>query len=97
MLKNGSRASALLLCLLISCASCEQKPGRPAAELCTYQTEAQKWECEDSFNHVREVRPEELAATTWAAYGRLETYIDAKELRVRDLERDLAQCQAVAK
>lgn len=93
MLKNVPHVSVLLLCLLISCASCEQKPGRPAAELCTYQTEAQEWECEDSFDHVRVAKPEELAATTWKAYGALETYIDSKELRVRDLERQLAQCK----
>lgn len=85
--------NVLLLCLACS-TSCERKPGRPNAELCTWQFERALWECEDTFNHVRiEENPGNLMATTLDGYLLLEKYIDAKELKVRQLERELAQCR----
>lgn len=86
-------ASVLLLCLACS-SSCIRKPGRPNAELCTWQNERSLWECEDAFENVRiETNHENLAATTWSDYLILEKYIDGKESRVRQLERELSQCR----
>lgn len=85
--------SVLLLCLACS-SSCERKPGRPDSELCTWQFERLLWECEDSFNHVRTEEDEgNLMCTTLDGYLKLEKYIDQKELKIRQLERDLAQCR----
>ena len=85
--------SVLFLCLACS-TSCERKPGRPNAELCTWQFERLIWECEDAFENKREEsNPGNLAATTWKDYLILEKYIDDKELRVRQLERELSQCR----
>lgn len=87
--------SALLLCLVSSgFSSCERKPGRPNAELCTWQSEGQFWECEDAFNNTRpENNSGHLMCTTLDGYLILEKYIDEKELRVRDLERELSRCR----
>lgn len=40
-----------------------------------------------------EEKPEGLMATTIDGYLTLERYVDAKEMRVRQLERELAQCR----
>lgn len=85
---------ASVLSLFLACSSCERKPGRPNAELCTWQFERLVWECEDSFGNLRiETNNGNLAATSWSDYLILEKYIDSKELKVRQLERQLAQCQ----
>lgn len=81
------------LSLLVAC-SCRRKPGRPNTELCLYLSESQIWECEDAFQHVRvEPNPGNLMCTTIDGYNVLESYVDAKEKRVRELERQLAQCR----
>jgi hypothetical protein len=57
-------------------------------------SEAQIWECEDHFQNVREERdPGNLMCTTIDGYNTLEKYMDQKEERVRELERQLAQCK----
>jgi hypothetical protein len=91
MLRGTLFAASLLLCLA---ASCERKPGRPATELCTWEFERLLWECEDPFQNVR-TEPDlgNLMCTTLDGYVTLERYVDSKEKKVRDLERQLAQCQ----
>lgn len=91
MLKGTFFAVSLLLCLA---ASCVRKPGRPNTELCTWQFETMKWQCEDAFEYVREESDlKNLMCTTLDGYTALERYVDAKEKKVRDLERQLAQCR----
>ena len=93
MHKSGLLVNVLSLLLLTSCiSSCERKPGRPAASMCTFM-EDDFWECEDSFGNIRKEQPENLVATTWNDYTILEKYIDSKEKKVRELERQLAQCK----
>jgi hypothetical protein len=83
----------VVLLLLVAC-SCRRKPGRPNTELCLWLSESQTWECEDAFEHVRvETNPGNLMCTTIAGYNTLEQYVDAKEKKVRELERQLAQCR----
>lgn len=85
-------AAVLLLCL--ACSSCENKPGRPGAELCTWQFERQVWECEDTSNHTRVENDQgDLMCTTLDGYLKLEKYIDTKEAKVRELQRELDQCR----
>ena len=84
---------ASVLLLFLACSSCRRKPGRPATELCLYLSEAQIWECEDISGNTRKENPEMLVATTIAGYGQWEKYVDSKEAKVRELERELSQCR----
>lgn len=89
----GFYVKSLLLCLVVSCASCERKPGRPDIFLYTWLEQAGVWEGENSTGVIKQAKPEELFCTDLAGYLDSEKYIDSKELRVRELERQLSQCQ----
>lgn len=84
----------LLIFVLTSCAAtCNRKPGRPNSELCTWMSEAQVWECEDASGRTRSEDPIVLMCTTIDGYAALEKYVDAKEAKIRELERRLNQCR----
>lgn len=86
---------AAVLSLCLACSSCWNKPGRPNAELCTWQFERQIWECEDVYEHTRiENDYGGLMCTTIDGYLKLEKYIDEKEAKVRELQRELDLCRA---
>lgn len=84
--------SVLFLCLACSTA-CERKPGRPNSPLCLFLSQAGIWECEDGSGRTTTEEPEALICTTIDGYQTWERYVDQKELRVRQLERELAQCR----
>lgn len=90
MFKNVLSTSALLLLCVSN--TCVRKPGRPNTEHCYWLNEAQKWECQDAFEHTRPEDPNNLTCTTIDGYVILERYVDLKEKKVRELERELAQC-----
>lgn len=82
------------LSILVSCStSCIRKPGRPNTEHCYWLNEAQSWECQDAYEHKRPETPNNLTCTTLDGYLVLERYVDSKEKRVRELERELSQCR----
>lgn len=94
MFRNVYSVSVSLLLVVGSACSCIRKPGRPNTELCLWMSEAQVWECEDAFKNVRtEKSQENLMCTTLDGYAQGEKYVDLKEKRVRELERELAQCK----
>lgn len=90
MFKNALFISALsLLCVSNTCL---RKPGRPNTEHCYWLNEALTWECQDAFENTRAEEPNNLACTTIDGYVTLERYVDSKEKKVRELERELARC-----
>lgn len=93
------RAGILLasLLLLIGCSllvSCERKPGRPDIFLFTWREEAKVFEGVNANGVVKQAREWEMFCTDANGYKASEDYIDLKEFRVRQLERELAQCKA---
>jgi hypothetical protein len=84
--------SVSVLLLLAAC-SCIRKPGRPDSPLCVFLSEASIWECEVASGQTSVETPENLMCTTIEGYSTLERYVDQKEARVRELERQLEQCE----
>lgn len=85
------------LLIFISCSGCNRKPGRPDTFLCTFLSQAGIWECENGSHVIKQETPEGLACTPWDDYAVLERYVDSKEKKVRELERQLAQCRKSVK
>jgi hypothetical protein len=64
--------------------SCVSKPNRPDSPLCLYNSDG--WVCTDSNSDFPETE-NNLICSTLTGYSSLERYIDALELRIRQLER----------
>jgi hypothetical protein len=74
--------------LLASCSSCVRKPGRPDIPVCTINSIDA--DCTDLRGDYK-VSHGEILGTTIDGYGVAENYVDQLELRVRQLERQIAQ------
>lgn len=74
--------------ILCTAASCERKPGRPDAPLCTsLDADPDSFECTDQrgdFKHPRAL----IMGTTLEGYATMENYVDALELENRRLRRE---------
>lgn len=70
--------------ILHAVSGCVSKPSRPDSALCLHNSTG--WVCSDSRGDFPEVEAN-LICSNLDGYSSLERYIDALELRVRQLER----------
>ena len=70
--------------ILLAASGCVSKPSRPDAPLCLHNSNG--WACTDGRGDFSETE-NNLVCSTLDGYSSLERYIDALELRVRQLER----------
>lgn len=77
-----------VFCTLLASCSCIQKPGRPDIPICTVTSvDAQ---CTNAAGDFR-TSHNDILGTTIDGYQIAENYIDQLELKVRELERQIAQ------
>jgi hypothetical protein len=81
-----------VLLLLGACSSCRRVAGRPDIYLYKYLPESGVWEGENGAGAIRQEKPENLYAVDSMGFLQSQEYVDRVELRVRQLERQLAQC-----